>query len=138
MTDQPAAQSGGVGGGSPNQRWEQRQHLRVLEEATYNGWQIPKEAAAALPREIMAIAADPNASPRDRIRATELLATLRKHDCEAAIQLDRILRLDAGAATERIELVKDLPDSALEAVARSIVNPAPAPAKPCRKPKPKG
>ena len=77
MTQEQPKDAGGVGG-SPDKatRWEQRQHLRVLEEAVYNGWQIPAEAAASLPREVLAIATDPNASPRDRIRATELLAAL--------------------------------------------------------------
>ncbi len=133
MTQEQPKDAGGVGG-SPDKatRWEQRQHLRVLEEAVYNGWQIPAEAAASLPREVLAIATDPNASPRDRIRATELLAALRKADIEAAVNLDRILRLDAGTATENLAIV-DLPDEALAAVARSLVAPKPCP--PRRKPK---
>jgi hypothetical protein len=100
-------------------RRENRQHLHALEQAVYNGWQIPPDAAAALPREILAIATDPNSSPRDRIRATELIATLRRQDCEAAIDLDKILRLDAGAATENLAFV-DLPETALKAVADTI------------------
>jgi hypothetical protein len=82
----------------------------------------------------MAIASDPNASPRDRIRATELLATLRKHDCEAAVNLDRIMRLDEGSATDRIQIVQDIPDGALQAVAAALAPKAtPCPAKPRRK-----
>ena len=38
----------------------------------------------------------------------------------AAVQLDRIMRLDAGTATERIALVDSLTDAQLEAVARSM------------------
>jgi hypothetical protein len=135
MTDQNLPPDGGTRGEFVGRiRRENRQHLRILEEAAYNGWQIPPEAAAALPREIMAIASDPNASPRDRIRATELLATLRKHDCEAAVNLDRIIRLDEGSATDRIQIVQDIPDGALQAVAAALAPKAPpCPAKPRRK-----
>lgn len=132
MSDESAESVGGLGGGHDSVlRRENRQHLRALEQAVYNGWKIPEEAAAVLPREVYAIAVDPNASPRDRIRATELIAALRKADIDACIDLDRINRLEAGTATDRVEVVHDLPDSALAAVARSIA--APAPAKPCPK-----
>ena len=134
MSEESAERVGGLGGEhDPVLRRENRQHLRALEQAVYHGWKIPEEAATVLPREVYAIAADPNASPRDRIRATELIAALRKADIEACIDLDRINRLDAGTATDRVELVHELTDDALAAVARSIA--APAPAKPCRKPR---
>ena len=63
---------------------------------------------------------DPLASPRDRIRAVEALAHLNEQRVHAAVQLDRIMRLDAGTATERIALVDSLTDAQLEAVARSM------------------
>jgi hypothetical protein len=119
MPDEPQNPVGGTRGVDRVSRRENRQHLHALEQAVYNGWQIPPDAAAALPREILAIATDPNSSPRDRIRATELIATLRRQDCEAAIDLDKILRLDAGAATENVAFV-DLPEAALKAVADTI------------------
>jgi hypothetical protein len=90
-----------------------------------------------LPREIYGIANDPNASPRDRIRATELLASLRKQDIDTAIGYDRIVRLDAGTATDRIEVIHDLGDQALDAVAQSLnqIQPPKCLPKPKRKPK---
>jgi hypothetical protein len=139
MSKPADSESGGVGGIPDDaalraQRWEQRQHLRALEQAVYNGWKIPEEAATVLPREVYAIASDPNASPRDRIRATELIAALRKADIEACIDLDRINRLDAGTATDRVEVVHEMPDSALSAVARALQPQQPAcPAKPKRR-----
>ena len=133
MSEPADGKSGGVGGVPDEaalraQRWEQRQHLRALEQAVYHGWKIPEEAATVLPREVYAIAADPNASPRDRIRATELIAALRKADIEAAVQLDRIYRLDQGSATENVAVI-DLSEEALQAVARSLA--ARNAAKPC-------
>ena len=139
MSKPADGESGGVGGIPDDaalraQRWEQRQHLRALEQAVYSGWKIPEEAATVLPREVYAIASDPNASPRDRIRATELIAALRKADIEACIDLDRINRLDAGTATDRVEVVHEMPDSALSAVARALKPQQPAcPAKPKRR-----
>ena len=38
------------------------------------------------------------------------------------MQLDRIMRLDAGTATERSALVDSLTDAQLEAVARSMIS----------------
>ena len=128
--------SGGVGGAEV--RWQQRQHLRIVEEAVRGGWAVPAEAMTVLPREIYGIANDPNASPRDRIRATELLASLRKQDIDTAIGYDRIVRLEAGTATDRIEVIHDLGDQALDAVAQSLNQIQPAPKclpKPKRKPK---
>jgi len=134
MSEKSAESVGGLGGGhDPVLRRENRQHLRALEQAVYNGWKIPEEAATVLPREVYAIASDPNASPRDRIRATELIAALRKADIEACIDLDRINRLDAGTPTENIALM-EVPDSALSAVARALKPQQPAcPAKPKRR-----
>ena len=129
MPDEQPDSSGGMGGlPDKDNHLRRRQHLRLLEEAVYKGWNIPPEAASVLPREVYAIASDPNASPRDRIRATELIAALRKADIEAAVQLDRIYRLDQGSATENVAVI-DLSEEALQAVARSLA--ARNAAKPC-------
>lgn len=119
MPDEVPNPTGGTRGIDPQARRENRQHLRALEQAVYGGWQIPPEAVAGLPREILAIATDPNASPRDRIRATELIAHLRQQDCDAAVDYDRILRLEAGKATENLGMI-DLPEAALKAIADTM------------------
>lgn len=128
--------TGGLGEPSDRaKRWEQRQHLRVIEAAVYQGWDIPAEASVGIPAALKAIIDDPNASVRDRIRASECLASLRKDKIEAAIQLDRISRLDAGTATDRVEIMDSLTDAQLDAVARAVIKEQPCPpAKPKRKP----
>lgn len=134
MTDQPA---GGMEGDldSPPTRKEVRRHLRVIEQAVYGGWDLPEAASQKIPETLREIMDDPNASVRDRIRASECLAALRRDRLEAAIQLDRIMRLDAGSATDRVEITQGLSDAALKAVAAALQPPCPAsPAKPKRKP----
>jgi hypothetical protein len=79
---------------------------------------------------------DPNMDTRTRVRAVEVMAALSRDRVDATVQLDRIYRLEDGTATERVEITADMPDGALEAVARSIAGVVPAePPKPCRKPK---
>jgi hypothetical protein len=122
ITGQAARTPRGVWGAPAERakRWEQRQHLRVIEAAVYQGWDVPAEAYQTIPRELFELIIDPLASPRDRIRAVEALAHLNEQRVHAAVQLDRIMRLDAGTATERIALVDSLTDAQLEAVARSM------------------
>jgi hypothetical protein len=79
---------------------------------------------------------DPNMDTRTRVRAVEVMAALSRDRVDATVQLDRIYRLEDGTATERVEITADMPEGALEAVARSIAGVAPVePPKPCRKPK---
>ena len=136
MPDENANPGEGTRGNhDPVVRRENRRHLAIMEQVVYGGWDVPEAALTSLPREVLAIATDPNASTRDRIRATELLAFLRQKNFENAEKIDRVYRLEDGTATERVEISADLPDGALEAVARSIeAFPAEAP-KPCQKPK---
>lgn len=133
--DNPGA-SGDVG--KDPVRWaENNRHLSILAQAVYQGWELPEEASRRLPADLQAIVDDPNTSSRDRIRALECLAALRKDRIDAALQLDRIRRLDAGNATERIEVAKVVTDEQLAAVARVLAAsalPAPCP-EPSLKPK---
>lgn len=144
--EQPPEVPGTRGNHDPVRRRENRQHLRIMEQVVYGGWDVPQAALDVLPKEVLAIATDPNASPRDRIRATELLAFLRQKNFENAEKIDRIYRLEDGEATERISVGAEITDAQLEAVARSIMAIAPdtpaidvTPCKPKRKrlPKPK-
>ena len=117
-------------------RWYQRQHLRVLEQAVYQGWQIPEAAFATIPIDLLAIVQDDAASSRDRIRATEALAHLAQQRMDAAVAYDRIKRLDSGMATDRHEVLNSLTDQQIAAVADSIIL-LPTPESQCQKPKAK-
>lgn len=117
---------------APPTRKEVRRHLNVIEQAVYGGWELPDHASKTIPETLQGIMDDPNASVRDRIRASECLVALRRDRMEAAIQLDRIMRLDAGTATDRVELMEGLSDAALAAVAR-VIHPDAKTPKPCGK-----
>lgn len=129
MTNTP---EGGLGG----TRRDTRQTLAVIQAAVHHGWELSADASAAIPAFLRQILDDPNASVRDRIRASECLAALRRDRVEAAIQLDKITRLDAGTATDRVELLNSITDAQLGAVAKSVKPDAPCPVKPKPKRKP--
>jgi hypothetical protein len=115
---------------------ERTLHLSCLERAVYGGWDIPEKISQEAPAFLADVMNDANMEPRVRVRAVEVLAALARDRVDAAVQLDRIYRLEAGEATDRLQVVADLPESALEAVARSIAGvPQEEPPKPCRKPK---
>lgn len=99
--------------------------LRAIRE----GWSIPDVVKRAAVSRAAQILADPSSTRREVTRATQTLAILERLSIDAAVQEDRISRLDAGTATENIAVV-DLPDSTLAAVAKSIASPAPAPSCP--------
>lgn len=86
----------------------------------YDGWGVDPEVYKTLPQSLFDIVRDPAQSTRDRIRASEALAHLVQHRTDAAVQLDRILRLDAGQATDRVELLDTLTDAQIAAVAASV------------------
>lgn len=132
------ANAGGKEGVSadPPTRKSVRRHLNVIEQAVYGGWELPDDASKTIPQTLQGILDDPNASVRDRIRASECMMALRRDRIDAAVQLDRIQRLDAGTATDRVEVMEGITDATLAAVAQSLVSPnKPATPKPCRSPK---
>jgi hypothetical protein len=131
------ANTGGMEGVSdgPPTRKAVRRHLNVIEQAVYGGWELPDHASKTIPQTLQGILDDPNASVRDRIRASECMMALRRDRLDAAVQLDRIQRLDAGTATDRVEVVEGITDATLNAVAQSLVAPAKPAPKPCRSPK---
>jgi hypothetical protein len=99
------------------------------------GWVIDPVIKQAIVGRASRILANPDAKPRDVARASSTLLAIERLTLDAAVQEDRMARLDSGTATENVALI-DMADGALEAVARSIAGVAPAePPKPCRKPK---
>lgn len=122
MNTRPPHHGGEEGGHDPERksRWERRIHLRSLEALVYDGWNVPAEVYQTLPQALIDIATDTLQSTRDRIRATEALSHLIQHRTETAVQLDRIMRLDAGQATDRVQLLEGLSDAQMLAVAQSL------------------
>lgn len=139
----PADPQGGIRGGAEESprltKWQRREHLRTLEAIVYQGWDVPPEAFKRLPTELEAIAVDSAQSTRDRIRASEALSHFLQQRVDASVQLDRIMRLDAGQATDRVEVLDSLTDAQIAAVAHAVKpSEAPqSPSKPCRKRKPR-
>lgn len=65
-------------------------------------------AAEALPGAVKfarAIIDSPESTHRDRLRAMEFLARLGGDGCSAAVDGDKIERLDSGGASDRVEVV---------------------------------
>lgn len=125
-------------GGTPADPAETKRHLTVIRQAVFNGWDLPNEASRRLPADLQAIVDDPMTSTRDRIRALECLAALRKDRFDAAVQLDRIQRLEDGSVTDRVEVAQVVTDEQLAAVARAIAGkPTECPPKPKPRRKPR-
>lgn len=135
MSAADARQPEGGDGGSTDwaAKRANREHLRILETMAYAGWQMPREVVATVPKALHDIASSPEQSTRDRIRASEALAHLTQQMIDAGLALDKLHRLDAGQATDRVELLESITDAQLAAVAASIL-PAPAPPPPCPDP----
>ena len=112
-----------------------RADLRMVMAAIRAGWVIDPVIKQAIVGRASRILANPDAKPRDVARASGTLLAIERLTLDAAVQEDRMARLDSGTATENVALI-DMADGALEAVARSIAGVAPVePPKPCRKPK---
>ena len=124
MTDHntPTDAGGARGDADPVRatRWQRREHLRTLEAIVYQGWDVPSHVFSTLPTELAAIASDSLQSTRDRIRASEALAHFLQQRVDTAVQLDRIMRLDSGQATDRVEILDSLTDAQIAAVAASV------------------
>ena len=119
----------------PTGKGESADAPRLWMRAIREGWQIPDVVKRAAVNRAAQILADQTSTRREIMRATQTLAILERLSIEAAVQEDRMARLDSGTATENVALI-DMADGALEAVARSIAGVAPVePPKPCRKPK---
>ena len=99
-----------------------KESLRLLQRAVSEGWQIPEAVWGAAPRICTRILADENATPRDRLRATEVLAAMARDKVNAAIALDKIERLEGGDATERVVITPEIRARAEEIIRRRFGN----------------
>jgi len=81
-----------------------RAELALILRAVRGGWNIPLEWTDKLPEVAARLAADSNKPDRTRLRALEIIASLMRDNVAAAVQLDKIKRLDAGTATENFNV----------------------------------
>lgn len=99
-----------------------KESLRLLQRAVSEGWQIPSTVWSSAPDICTRILADENATPRDRLRATEVLAAMARDKVNAAIALDKIERLEGGDATERVVITPEIRARAEEIIRRRFGN----------------
>ena len=85
-----------------------RSSLRTLQRAVENGWAIPDNVIQAAPLIVASILTNRNASAASRLRAAEVLAAMARDKVAAAIALDKMERLNEGAATERFEISPEI------------------------------
>ena len=75
-----------------------RQTLMLLKRAIQNGWDIPEVVFSAAPKVAMQILA--TGSPRDKLRAMDVLTRMRESNIAAIQALDKVERLEVGSPTE--------------------------------------
>lgn len=120
-----------------------RSDLRLVMRAIREGWVIDPVVKRAVIARASRVLANPDANNRDVSRASNTLLSIERLALDATTQEDRMARLDAGEATDRIELLDSITDAQIAAVARTLAAPRIAvdkpgkPEKPCRKPRSK-
>lgn len=97
-----------------------RSSLRTLQRAVNEGWQIPEAIIRAAPHICAKILMDNSASPREQLRAAEVLATMMRDTVSAAIALDKMERLDGGEATERLVITPEIRERARQIIAGQL------------------
>lgn len=95
--------------------------ISILRRAVISGWDIPQQVMDAIPRIAAGIALSKETDSRDKLRAIEVVQRLIRDRWEAAIELDRIHRLERGEATERVEIGSTITQEQLNAVADFLV-----------------
>lgn len=114
--DEPADNPERVGSDAPSQlltdaadEHRSRGAMRLVMRALRAGWDIDKTALKDLPGIAVAIARA-GESETVKLRAIELVASLRMDNLTTVEKLDKIDRLDAGEATENIGHKHTFPD----------------------------
>jgi hypothetical protein len=101
------------------------------------GWSIDPVIKQAIVGRASRVLANPESKSRDVARASATIISVERLALDAAKEEDRMTRLDAGTPTDRVEILHDLGDQALDAVAQSLnqIQPPKCLPKPKRKPK---
>lgn len=122
-------------------RWEgegrPRNDLRMVMAAIRAGWSIDPVIKQAIVGRASRVLANPESKSRDVARASATIISVERLALDAAKEEDRMTRLDAGTPTDRVEILHDLGDQALDAVAQSLNQIQPPKCLPKSKRKPK-
>ena len=81
-----------------------RETLMLLSIAIRNGWQIPDAAMRSAPNIVASMLI--NGTPREKLRAAEVLIRMRDSNISALATGDKIDRLEGGTPTEIYTLGK--------------------------------
>lgn len=111
--------AGGARGEPP--RRSMAQYMALFRE----GWQLTPELMRKVGADAQATLDDPAANKRQRARAAQTLIAVGKLVMDAAVNEDRMHRLDSGAATENVGIVPLTPAQIRAAAA--TLDPAPGP-----------
>lgn len=120
----------------------ERAGLRLIRRAIHGRWDIPDVLLEQLPKHVTALLVNAR-NDREKLRAAEVIVSMNRDNISALVQADKIERLEAGLATDRVEVLESMTDAQMRAVAESIAprkaeDKAPAkPRKPRAKRKPK-
>lgn len=76
--------------------------MRLIRRAVREGWAVDPELKKSLPEVIGNIALN-SMTDRDRITATKVLVDMDKANLAAALELNKIERLDNGQPTEAVK-----------------------------------
>jgi hypothetical protein len=101
------------------------------------GWSIDPVIKQAIVGRASRVLANPESKSRDVARASATIISVERLALDAAKEEDRMTRLDAGTPTDRVEILHDLGDQALDAVAQSLNQIQPPKCLPKSKRKPK-
>jgi hypothetical protein len=97
-----------------------RSGMRLLQRAVSEGWQIPEWCYRGAPAICTKVLVDEKMPIAYRLRASELLAAMQRDKIQAAIALDRMERLEANEATDRVVVTPDIDALAEQIIARRL------------------
>lgn len=82
-----------------------RAYARSLQSFVRKTDDIAEDQIAQIVRFAVNLRDDPDSTPRDRLRASELLMSIVNKGIDVAMYLDKSERVDDGANTERVEVI---------------------------------
>ncbi len=80
-----------------------RSHLKMLQRAIIEQWDIPQHIRTELVKKLVEIIQDPDTDQRAVIGASKVIQSMARDNLDGYIAADKIVRLDEGAATENFK-----------------------------------
>lgn len=80
-----------------------RASMRLLQSEIRTATEVTEKYTESVVRLYREVMADPKATNRDKLRATEMLMALSKRGVDVAMYVDRMERVEAGEATDVVE-----------------------------------